>query len=284
MAVDGYLMSASAAANEVFAANRADGQISLAIAATPSGPSRTHLHESGSLRLRFPHSQTSAALDAVLVNTAGGMTGGDRFNLEIAVGAGAQLTVTTAAAEKIYRSLGPATEIAVRLEVGTNGGLGWLPQMMIGFDGFRLRRTVDVRLARNARLLFAEATVFGRSAMGEIVREGQLLDRRRVRVDGRLVFAETIGLDGDIAQHLAQAAVTKRGVAIASVLKLPADEDCVAAIRSLQDRFAGDVGISAWNGLAMARLVAPDGASLQHDLVSVLQALGATPLPRLWLN
>ena len=284
MAVDGYLMSASAAANEVFAANRADGQISLAIAATPSGPSRTHLHESGSLRLRFPHSQTSAALDAVLVNTAGGMTGGDRFNLEIAVGGGAQLTVTTAAAEKIYRSLGPATEIAVRLEVGTNGGLGWLPQMMIGFDGFRLRRTVDVRLARNARLLFAEATVFGRSAMGEIVREGQLLDRRRVRVDGRLVFAETIGLDGDIAQHLAQAAVTKRGVAIASVLKLPADEDCVAAIRSLQDRFAGDVGISAWNGLAMARLVAPDGASLQHDLVSVLQALGATPLPRLWLN
>jgi urease accessory protein len=284
VAGDGYLMSACAAANEVFAANRADGQISLAIAATPSGPSRTHLHESGSLRLRFPHSQTSAALDAVLVNTAGGMTGGDRFNLEIAVGAGAQLTVTTAAAEKIYRSLGPATEIAVRLEVGTNGGLGWLPQMMIGFDGFRLRRTVDVRLARNARLLFAEATVFGRSAMGEIVREGQLLDRRRVRVDGRLVFAEAIGLDGDIAQHLAQAAVTKRGVAIASVLKIPADEDCVAAVRSVQDRFAGDVGISAWNGLAMARLVAPDGASLQHDLMSVLQALGATPLPRLWLN
>jgi urease accessory protein len=284
VAGDGYLMSACAAANEVFAANRADGQISLAIAATPSGPSRTHLHESGSLRLRFPHSQTSAALDAVLINTAGGMTGGDRFNLEIVVGAGAQLTVTTAAAEKIYRSLGPATEIAVRLEVGTNGGLGWLPQMMIGFDGFRLRRTVDVRLARNARLLFAEATVFGRSAMGEIVREGQLLDRRRVRVDGRLVFAEAIGLDGDIAQHLAQAAVTKRGVAIASVLKLPADEDCLAAVRSLQDRFAGDVGISAWNGLAMARLVAPDGASLQHDLMSVLQALGATPLPRLWLN
>ena len=277
-------MSASAAANEVFAANRADGRISLAIAATPSGPSRTHLRESGSLRLRFTHSQTRAALDAVIVNTAGGITGGDRFDLDITVAAGAELTVTTAAAEKIYRSLGPTAEIAVTLEVGTNGALAWLPQQMIGFDGFRLRRTVDVRLAGNARLLFAEATVFGRSAMGERVSQGQLLDRRRVRVDGRLVFAETVGLDGDIAEHLAQAAVAKRGVAIASVLKLPADEDCAAAVRSLQDRFVGEVGISVWKGFAVARLVAPDGAALQRDLICVLHALGASPLPRLWLN
>jgi len=277
-------MSTSAAANEVFAANRADGRISLAIAATPSGPSRTHLRESGSLRLRFTHSQTRAALDAVIVNTAGGITGGDRFDLDITVAAGAELTVTTAAAEKIYRSLGPTAEIAVTLEVGTNGALAWLPQLMIGFDGFRLRRTVDVRLAGNARLLFAEATVFGRSAMGERVSQGQLLDRRRFRVDGRLVFAETVGLDGDIAEHLAQAAVAKRGVAIASVLKLPADEDCAAAVRSLQDRFVGEVGISVWKGFAVARLVAPDGAALQRDLICVLHALGASPLPRLWLN
>ena len=277
-------MSTSAAANEVFAANRADGRISLAIAATPSGPSRTHLRESGSLRLRFTHSQTRAALDAVIVNTAGGITGGDRFDLDITVAAGAELTVTTAAAEKIYRSLGPTAEIAVTLEVGTNGALAWLPQLMIGFDGFRLRRTVDVRLAGNARLLFAEATVFGRSAMGESVSEGQLLDRWRVRVDGRLVYADTIGLDGDIAVHLAQAAVAKRGVAIASVLKLPADEDCTVAVRSLQDRFIGEVGVSVWKGLMVARLVAPDGAALQRDLISVLRALGANPLPRLWLN
>jgi urease accessory protein len=284
VAGDGNLMSVGAANAEIFAANRAIGRISVAVATTPSGPVRGRLHESGSLRLRFPNSQTSTSLDAVIVNTAGGMAGGDRFDLDVVVGAGAQLTVTSAAAEKIYRSLGPATEVAVRLEVGTNGALTWLPQLMIGFDGFRLRRTIDVTLARNARLLFAESTVFGRSAMGESVSEGQLLDRRRVRVDGRLVFAETIGLDGDIAQRLAQAAVAKRGVAIASVLKLPADEECAAAIRSLQDSFVGDVGISAWNGLAVARLVAPEGASLHRDLIGVLHALGASPLPRLWLN
>jgi urease accessory protein len=277
-------MSATTAANEVFDANRADGHISLAIAATRSGSSRTHLRESGSLRLRFPHSQTSAALEAVIVNSAGGMTGGDRFDLEIAVGAGAQLMVTTAAAEKIYRSLGPASEIAVRLKVGRNGALAWLPQTTIGFNGMQLRRTIDVRLAGNARLLLAEAIVFGRSAMGESVSTGHLFDRRSIRVDDRLVFAETTGLDGDIGGRLAQAAVAKRSVAIANVLKLPADEDCTIAVRSLQDTFAGEVGISAWNGFAVARLVARDGASLQRDLVSVLHALGASPLPRLWLN
>ena len=48
--------------------------------------------------------------------------------------------------------------------------------------------------------------------------------------------------------------------------------------------FAGEVGVSAWNGLAVARLVAPDGAALRRDLIAVLTALGGTPLPRLWMN
>jgi urease accessory protein len=284
VAGDGHLMSASAAANDVFAANRARGRVSLAVAATQSGTVRRRVHESGALRLRFPNSRTGAPLEAVIINTAGGMTGGDRFDCEIKVGAGARLTVTTAAAEKIYRSLGPATQITVKLDVQPDGALVWLPQAMIAFDGMRLRRTIDVTLVHPGTLVLAEATVFGRSAMGESVREGCLFDQRRVRVDGALVFAETIGLDGDIAGRLAEAAVAKRGAAIASVLKLPASEDCAAAVHSIQDSFAGEVGVSAWNGMAVARLVAPDGASLQRDLIHVLNAFGATPLPRLWLN
>jgi urease accessory protein len=268
----------------IFRANRATGRVSLNVANTPSGPARTRVHESGSLRVRFPNSQTNSALEAVIINTAGGMAGGDQFDCEIRVGDGARLTVTTAAAEKIYRSLGSATEVTVKLDVGPGGVLVWLPQATICFDGMRLRRTIDVTLARRATFLLGEATVFGRCGMGERVREGGLFDQRRVRVDGRLLFAETIRLDGDIAEHLAQGAVAKHGVAIASVLKLPADEDCAAAVRSLQDRFVGEVGISVWKGLAVVRLVAPESASLQRDLITVLHALGASPLPRLWLN
>jgi len=65
------------------------------------------------------------------------------------------------------------------------------------------------------------------------------------------------------------------------VLMIPSDESHVAALR--EQPFAGDVGVSAWNGFALARLVARDGEALRHDLKLLLGAIGGT-LPRLWLN
>ena len=270
--------------NGVFAANRASGRIACSIAAARGVSRRSHVHEAGSLRIRFPNSDRRGTLDAVIVNSAGGMAGGDRFDIDIAVGAGARLTVTTAAAEKIYRSLGPDSQIGVKLDVGAGGALAWLPQETILFDRVRLRRTIDIDLARDANLILAEAVVFGRSAMGEAVVSGHFFDRWRVRVGGALVFAETLRLDDAIAQRLAQRAIANGSVAVASVLKLPGDDAGVAAVRAMEQDFAGEVGVSAWNGLAVARLVAPDGAALRRDLVTVLTALNAGPLPRLWVN
>jgi urease accessory protein len=245
---------------------------------------RAHVYEAGSLRVRFPNVAAGGALEAVIVNTAGGMTGGDRFELGVAVGEGARLTVTTAAAEKIYRSLGPDTAVSVKLEVGAGGMLAWLPQETILFDQMRLRRTIEVDLARNAQLIVAEAIVFGRSAMGETVARGHLFDRWRIRVDGALVFAEALRLDGAIVENLAQRATAAGGAAIASVLKIPAGDANLAAIRASESSFAGEVGVSTFNGLALARLVAADGAALRRDLIGVLTGFGAAPLPRLWLN
>jgi urease accessory protein len=270
--------------SDVFAANRARGRVAFTVTTGPGGSRRGRVHESGALRVRFPNGNRHAALDAVLVNTAGGMAGGDRFAIDIDVDAGAQLTVTTAAAEKIYRSLGPDTDVVVKLAVGPGGALKWLPQETILFDRIRLRRTTDVTLAGDARLLLAEAAVFGRSAMGEAVTEGLFLDRRRIRVDGTLVLAECNRLDGEIAERLARRAVAKGGVGVASVIKWPGSETDAEAVRAVQDDFFGEVGVSAWNGLAAARLVAPDGAALRRDLAAVLTALDAGPLPRLWLN
>lgn len=270
--------------DDVFAGNRAVGRVAFAVAAASGESRRARVHEAGSLRVRFPNAERRRALEAVLVNTAGGMAGGDRFAIDIEVGAGAALNVTTAAAEKVYRSLGPNTSIDVKLEVGTGGALAWLPQETILFDRVRLARSIDVELARGARLLLAEAIVFGRSAMGEAVQFGRYVDRWRVRLDGTLVFAETIRFDGAVASRLRERAIAGGGVAVASVIKIPGDEPNVAAVRAIDESFAGEVGASAWNGIAAARLVAADGAALRHDLVRVLMALGGSPLPRLWLN
>jgi len=267
-----------------FAGNRAVGRIELSVAAAARGNSRRRVREEGSLRIRFPNVARGAALEAMIINTAGGMTGGDRFDLAFEAGAGARLTVTTAAAEKIYRSLGTDTVVNVKLAVGTGATLAWLPQETILFDRMRLRRTIEADLAADAQLIVAEMLVFGRAAMGETLARGHLFDRWRIRAVGALVFAESLRLDGAIAENLAQRAVAAGGGAVASVLKIPASDADVAAIRERQSEFAGEVGISAFNGLALARLVATDGAALRRDLIGVLTALGGVTLPRLWLN
>jgi len=187
----------------------------------------------------------------------------------------------TAAAEKIYRSTGPDTAVAIAIDAAPGSRCLWLPQETILFDRARLSRRINVNLAGDASLLMAEAVVFGRSAMGETVHEGRLVDRWRVRRDGRLLFAETVRLDGGISERLAQRAVTAGGIAIATVLMTPADETSIAPLRD--NRFQGEVGLSAWNGIALARLCACDGATLRQDLITLLSALSAQ-VPRLWLQ
>ncbi len=267
-------------ASDIFAANRASGRIALSVAAADGRTHRTKVYEDGSLRVRFPKTP-GQALEAVIVNTGGGMTGGDRFGLELEVGSDAELIAGTVAAEKIYRSTGPDAGMAIRLGVGAGGRLAWLPQESILFDGARLSRQIDVDLADDASLIMAEAVVFGRAAMGETVRTGLFADRWRLRRGGKLAFAENTRLDGAIADKLAGPAIAAGGIALATILIAPGGEAELSAVRALD--FAGEVGISAWNGIAVARLVARDGALLRHDLIALLGALGQS-VPRLWLQ
>jgi urease accessory protein len=266
---------------EIFAANRARGVISIAAESVAGVTRRTTVREEGSLRVRFP-GPLVPSLQAVLVNTAGGTAGGDRYEIACRAGLGADLTVSTAAAEKIYRSTGTNAEVSIKLDVAAGGSLAWLPQETIFFDRARLTRSIDVNLAPDASILIAEAVVFGRSAMGEAVITGSFTDRWRVHRAGRLIFAETVKLDGRITERLAEPAVANGNIALATVLIMPGTETQVEAIRARAEKFRGEVGVSAWNGFALARFCSPDGATLRHDLVAVLSALGRSTLPRLW--
>ena len=266
-----------------FAANRAVGGITLAVRAGSGLTRRARVREDGSLRVRCP-GPPSAELEAVIVNTAGGIAGGDRLMLDITAEAGARLLVTTAAAEKVYRTLEAAASIDVKLRLGAGSSLAWLPQETILFDRARLERAIEVDLADDARLLMAEAIVFGRTGMGEAVNEAFLFDRWRLRRGGQLVHAEATRLDGAVARKLAQPAVANGGIAVATVLVMPADETTIAGVRGLGRELHGEAGASAWNGLALVRLCAADGEALRHDLLAVLAAVRRAPLPRLWLN
>ncbi|GAC1330995.1 MAG: urease accessory protein UreD [Bradyrhizobium sp.] len=274
---------ATSATSAIFAANRARGAVTFDVHRVEGVTRRRHLHESGSLRVRFP-SPEAEGLSAVFVNTAGGVAGGDRFDIEIATGAGSRLAVTTAAAEKVYRAQGAAAQLNIALKAAAGSHLAWLPQETILFDRARVSRRIDIDLAEGASFLLCEIVVFGRLAMGERMKSGSLHDRWRMRRGGRLVFAETLRLDGDIGEKLARPAFAKGGVAVGTALIVPGDQALVDRIGELAGSFGGEVGLSAWNGFAMARFCAQDAARLRADMMAVLGRATGSALPRLWLN
>jgi urease accessory protein len=267
----------------VFTANRARGTVAFDVRSVDGVTRRGRLHESGSLRVRFP-SPEGEGLSAVFLNTAGGIAGGDRFDIEITAQEGARLTLTTAAAEKVYRATAEPAELNIALKVADGAHLSWLPQETILFDRAKMSRHIDIDLAERASLLLCEIVVFGRSAMGERMEQGAFVDRWRVRRGGKLVFAETARLQDDVGRKLTQRAIANGGVAIGTALIVPGDEALVERVREIASSFGGEAAISAWNGFAMARFCAQDAARLRADMMAVLGRASPAPLPRLWLN
>jgi urease accessory protein len=239
------------------------------------------LYQEGAAKVRFPRPEPGAPPEAVLINTAGGLTGGDRFAYEIKLGAGCRLTATTQACEKVYRSLGADAELAVRLGAGPGARIDWVPQETILFHGGRLVRRVEADLAADAVLLAVEAAIFGRTAMGEAVAAGRFRDRWRIRRDGRLIFADELHFDWADARLLARPAVLAGQAAMATLLLAAPDAD--RKLDSLRAILGAAGGASAWDGKLLARIAAPDGQALRRTLVpAISHLLAGAPLPRVW--
>ncbi len=255
---------------------RAIGAARLVARAIEGGTEAYEVEESGPLRLRFPH-HAEDGLEAILINTGGGIAGGDRLEIAVEAGEGARVALTSQAAEKIYRSTGPAARITLRLEARAGARLDWLPQETILFDRARVARTLDADVAADARLTICEAIVFGRTAMDERVRSGSWRDQWRIRRGGRLVFADALTLDGGIEKILARPAVAANAAAIATLVQVAPDAEL--RLDALRAAFGNEIeaGASAFDGILVARVVAPDGFTLRRALLDALAALDCAP-------
>jgi urease accessory protein len=264
------------------ARQRSQGRIALSVARFGAGTRVSRIGEGGPLRVRLPRSP-GAALEAVLVNTGGGIACGDSFAIDIEAGAGSELVVSTTAAEKIYRSDGPEATIAVRLALGAGAKLDWLPQETILFDRARLRRRFDADLAADARLSCFEAIVFGRGASGERVDEGLIEDRWRIRRDRKLIFADTLRLDGPMAGLLDRAAIGGGARALATFLH--AAPDAEARLEEAREYLSGapcPCGASAWRGVLAVRFLAASIDPLRRAAATFITRFRGTPMPRVW--
>lgn len=262
------------------------------------------IYQRAPCRLLFPDGEADDFPLAVLVTTSGGLTGGDRIRLDVRVDPDARGTVTSQAAEKLYRVLPGDADIRIdtRLSVGRGGIAEWLAQEAILFDRSRLRRTLEIDLEGNARLLTVEMLMLGRDAMGERFATGRIHDAWRIRRDGRLVWADALHMDGaedanaappgDVAEGACAALAALPfgfGEARAMATLLYAGPDAAAHLdlaRSLAPAPLG--GATCFEDLLILRLIDRDGLALRTAVTRAIMALRAAALgapsrlPALW--
>ncbi|HZT89835.1 MAG TPA: urease accessory protein UreD [Stellaceae bacterium] len=261
---------------------RANGACAVSFAQRCGRTVLTGLYQRTPCRMMFPNPEEGDPPLAVLLTTTGGLTGGDALRVAVSIEDGAA-TVSTQAAEKIYRSLGPDVTVEVELSVGGGACLEYYPQETILFDGARLRRRTAAHVALGGSLAAAEMLVFGRLARGERMTRGCLFDGWQVRYDGRLVWVDRLALDDDIAATLDDPFLLDGARAIATALHVGAD---AAGLLPLARELA-DGGATIVNGVLVARIFGPSPRDVRERLIRYLAGLrgasGLPPrLPRVW--
>jgi urease accessory protein len=270
-------------APDVPALERARGAARIAFSASGGTTRLAENFQSGSAKARFPRSPLGRPPEVVLLNTAGGVTGGDHLTYAVAARDGARAVATTQAAERIYRRSSGVARIDTALTVGGGASLDWLPQETILFDRSALRRTLTADVEPTGRLLAVEAIVLGRTAMGEQIRSAALADSWRIRRGGTLVFADGLRFEGDSVAILAGGATGGGARAVATlVLVAPDAEASLDAAREALASATCEVGASAWNGMLVARLAAAEGQRLRTALVGLIERLRGVTMPGTW--
>jgi urease accessory protein len=258
---------------------RAEARASFARVGARTEPAR--LFETGGLRWRFPRS--SNPCEAALVNTGGGVAGGDSYSVSLTLSEDAEVEASTPSAERIYRSDGLAASITTRLMLKPGARLFWLPQETLLFEGARLERRLEVDTSGEASFIIAETLAFGRLAMGETRIDASVRDSWRIRRDGQLVFADETRID-HAGATLDRKVVGAGARALSTIVaSSPNIEARLPDLRAALETAGSGVesGASAFDGLIVARLLAASFDQLRMGLVASIIALGGRK-PRLW--
>ncbi|MBV9249080.1 MAG: urease accessory protein UreD, partial [Acetobacteraceae bacterium] len=286
---------------------RALGGLKVAFKRRGSATVLDRLRQSGCLKVRSPRVEPDEWTTAVVLNTSGGITAGDRLESTFVLGPGAQASITSQAAERFYRALPNEAPAQVRARVRIENGAAaeWLPQETILFDGCAMDRRLEVELEEDADFLGLEMLVFGRAAMGETVRRARARDVIRVRRNGALVLHDAVRLDENLEAILQQRVTAGGARAMATLIMCGNDrakaQGEAVACETLTRCFASaprslpggrlssaiergvEAAASTWNGITVARILAPDGATLRGVVASALDVLRAPRgLPRVW--
>lgn len=238
------------------------------------------LYQHGAAKAVFP--RANRGMTAVLLNTSGGVTGGDTFAYEAEAGAGTHLTLTTQACERAYRAQpGEVGQVRTTLRVHDGATLWWLPQETLIFDGCALERRLSCAITGTGRALIVEPICVGRLAMGEAQVSGLMADRIDITRNGAPLVRDGWRLSGDITAQMRSPACADGAAALVSLTYVGADAAAhLAPIRALLPA-SGGASLLAQDVLVM-RLIAPSGYALRGDLLPILDHLTRSEMPLCW--
>lgn len=240
------------------------------------------LFQQGCAKILLPKTHGDIA-QAVLVNTAGGLTGGDRLGFDCSLEEGASLCVASQTAERVYRASEGLARVENRLRLGENSNLEWLPQETILFDQSRLQRSLEVHMEESSHLMALESIIFGRKAMGETLANAQLSDQWRIWRGGKLVYADGLRFEGELNKALAQKCLFDGQSALASLVYIAPDaQNRLEQARKILADCEIEVAASAWNGILLVRFLASNSQELRQSLSKYLVAFRQQNLPRVW--
>ena len=258
---------------------RARGQVGLRF----SDEKLEELYQSGCAKLMLPKTYGNMT-EAVLLNTAGGITGGDKLDVSIQADS-SELVVTTQTAERVYRSSTAPAKIDVKLNAKQAATLHWLPQETIIFDRAELDRTIHLDMSKDSKCLLAETIVMGREAMGEDISDCHFTDNWRLYREGQLFHAESLRLVGEVTEIMASLAGGNRSRLLSVILYAGCDAEQVAQeLVSVVESCQSNCAISSWDDRLVIRLMSPHPLSARADINRLLRALRGQPLPRVWQN
>jgi urease accessory protein len=259
---------------------RSDGFARLVVSGSSRGTRIVDVFERSPTRIMFPGLRRAPLEEVVIVNTGGGIAGGDQLGFDVTALPDASVAVTTQAAERIYRALNESARICTRLKIFDKAKLAWLPQETIVFNGGRMRRNTEIEAAAGAEVLALEWLVLGRAAHGEELTTGHILDGWHVRLDGRLIWADCFRVTDDVFPRLRRRALLADLKAIGTLIYFGPDIAArVEFMRDLAPQLRCHCVTTAVSGIVIARLAAQAAAELRAGLREILSRFSRTGAP-----
>ena len=157
----------------------------------------SHRKHHGPLQVQKPfYPELNGTCHVYILHPPGGVVGGDHLNIYVDVNSNAHALITTPAAGKFYRSVGPVAKLEQNIKVASKGVLEWFPSENIIFSGARAQIQTKVELAHDSHFIGWEISCLGRPASDEIFSQGELDQRFEVWRDGIPLRIERISLKG----------------------------------------------------------------------------------------